>query len=225
MIGMDIPSEDAIGMDVPSTEPMRKKRVRRRTGAARTGGRSARVVADVLAATVEALARVGYAATRIDDIAERAGVNKTSIYRRWPTKSDLVRDALSNVSDSAFYPPNTESLREDLAYVLNALVARASSPEGRVIVRVVVSERANPEVAQIARSIREERIAHLSIVVERAIERGELPEGTDAPMVLETLLAPLYHRILNQNDVSEAYIDALITLVLEGARAGGALLR
>ena len=68
----------------------------RRTEGVLTGGRSARIVDGVLEATAEELSRVGYAALRVDEVAERSGVNKTTIYRRWPTKSDLVRATLEH---------------------------------------------------------------------------------------------------------------------------------
>ena len=61
---------------------------RRRTVGARTGGRSERVVRDVLRAAIEELSTNGYSALRVEDVAARAGVNKTTVYRRWPTKAD-----------------------------------------------------------------------------------------------------------------------------------------
>ena len=67
------------------------ERSTRRTEGIRSRGRSARVVQEVLTATAEELGRSGYAALRIEDVAERAGVNKTTIYRRWPTKAALVK--------------------------------------------------------------------------------------------------------------------------------------
>ena len=61
---------------------------------ARVGGRSARVVADVLRVTLELIGEHGFAGLRVEDVAARAGVNKTTIYRRWPTRADLVVAAL-----------------------------------------------------------------------------------------------------------------------------------
>ena len=58
-------------------------------GRARVGGRSARVVSAVLRMTLEVLGQEGYAGLRVEDVAARAGVNKTTIYRRWPTRADL----------------------------------------------------------------------------------------------------------------------------------------
>ena len=66
----------------------------RRTEGKRVHGRSARVQSAVLRATAEELGRVGFAALRIEDVALRSGVNKTTIYRRWPTKQELVRASL-----------------------------------------------------------------------------------------------------------------------------------
>ena len=70
--------------------------------AVRSGGRSARIVADVLRATAEELARVGYAALRMEEVARVAGVNKTTVYRRWPTKEDLVSAALLALPEDYF---------------------------------------------------------------------------------------------------------------------------
>ena len=97
----------------------------RRTVGARTGGRSERVVRDVLRATIDELARSGYAALRVDDVAARAGVNKTTVYRRWPTKTDLVAAAIRASAGQHEPVPDTGSARRDL-------VERSSNcPHGR----------------------------------------------------------------------------------------------
>src|SRR5690242_19998564 len=62
---------------------------------ARTGGRSARVVARVLGTTLKRLGHEGFSRLRIEEIAAQAGVNKTTIYRRWPTRAELVVAALT----------------------------------------------------------------------------------------------------------------------------------
>src|SRR5688500_15054981 len=69
----------------------------RRTGNARTRGRAAKVVDRVVKATAEELSRVGYAAMRVEDVAARSGVHKTTIYRRWPTKEDLVAATITTM--------------------------------------------------------------------------------------------------------------------------------
>src|SRR6187455_1103921 len=101
------------------TKPAPKaKRGPRKLARPRTGGRSARVVSEVLSATLEAFAEQGYAGLSVEAVALRAGVNKTTIYRRWPTKADLVGAALVSLRDDDPEPPNTGSLRDDLLQVL-----------------------------------------------------------------------------------------------------------
>src|SRR5882672_8326758 len=99
----------------------------------RTGGRSARVVAEVLSATLELFAEHGYAGLSVEAVALHAGVNKTTIYRRWPTKVDLLGAALFSLRDEEPEPPNTGSLREDLFTVLQRFVARIETPRHRAI--------------------------------------------------------------------------------------------
>src|SRR3954464_9891698 len=86
---------------------------RRRTGehAARVGGRSERVVRDVLGAAAKELARTGYAALRVDGVAAAAGVNKTTVYRRWPTKPELVRATLQALTQGSMTTPDLGSIR------------------------------------------------------------------------------------------------------------------
>ncbi|HEX6244732.1 MAG TPA: helix-turn-helix domain-containing protein, partial [Polyangiales bacterium] len=90
----------------------------RRTEGVRIQGRSARVVEAVLQATAEELGRVGFLALRIDDVAERSGVNKTTIYRRWATKEELVAAMLERMTLS-HEVPDTGSLRGDLNALLS----------------------------------------------------------------------------------------------------------
>ena len=89
----------------------------RRTEGRRVHGRSARVVEDVLKATLEEIGRAGYEALRVEDVASRSGVNKTTIYRRWPTKVDLVSAAMRHLAPAP-EPPETGSVRSDLLALL-----------------------------------------------------------------------------------------------------------
>src|SRR3954464_11362465 len=101
-----------------STRRVKKTRPTKPAARPRTGGRSARVVAEVLSATLEVFAEQGYAGFSVEAVALRAGVNKTTIYRRWPAKSDLLGAALFALRDEDPEPPDTGALREDLVQVL-----------------------------------------------------------------------------------------------------------
>lgn len=197
----------------------------RRTGGIRTQGRSARVVGTVLKATAEELGRAGYAALRVEDVAARSRVNKTTIYRRWPTKVDLVTAAIRHFADVAA-PPDTGSVREDLITLLRHTAAKTQTPLGRGIVRTIQLERAHPEVDLVTRQMAAHHMRVRRLVVERGVERGELPEGTDVDLVVELTFAPVIRRVIAAHrPVDDAFIQAAVDVVLAGARSGAAVRR
>jgi AcrR family transcriptional regulator len=192
----------------------------RRTGGVRRGGRSARVVDSVLRAAVEELGTVGYTALRVEDVAARSGVNKTSIYRRWPGKVDLVVAALLNHARST-ESPDTGSLREDLLEIGRHMARKMETPLGRGLIRMMQMERGQPELDAVIRTLRGENICTRASIIERGVARGELPADTDPTMVAEMVGAPISSRLLHTGvPVDERFIEAVVDMVLAGARAG-----
>jgi len=187
----------------------------RRTGAARTGGRSESVVDRVIAATLAELSRVGYEAMRVEDVAARSGVNKTTIYRRWPTKEELLTSAISAAAETRLPPIDTGTLRGDLRASL--LTAFSLTPIEQGVLRVIQVERALPAVEAFAQrmrdSLRQTRIA----MVERGIERGELPAGTDAALVVDVISAPVQRALLFNESMDPRGVDRVLDIVLAGA--------
>jgi AcrR family transcriptional regulator len=201
----------------------RAEQGKRRTEGIRTRGRSARVVDEVLRTTLEELGRVGYAALRVDDVASRSDVNKTTIYRRWSTKAELVAAALRQWAEEPEVP-DTGSLRTDLFLMAQRNVATAGSPLGQGLVRMIQTERASPEVEALVRMLRSENQRRRVVMVERAIERGELPAGTQAMLVVEVVFATIYSRVITHREpADDVFLLSVIDLVLEGARRGGAV--
>jgi len=194
----------------------------RRTEGVRTHGRSARIVAKVLKTTAEELGRTGYAAFRVEDVALRSGVNKTTIYRRWPTKVDLVSAALLAFAEPP-KPPESGSVRKDLLALLENMVARMSTPLGRGIVRMLQVERADPELEIVTQRLSAEHLRVRHAVVERAIERGELPKGTNVELVTDLVFSPVFRRVhMGKKPVDARYMRAIIDVVLAGVKAGAA---
>jgi AcrR family transcriptional regulator len=209
--------------NIKAKAPPREDRSTRRTHGIRVRGRAARVMENVLQAVVEELGRVGFTALRFEDVASRAGVNRTTIYRRWPTKVSLVTDAILAYK-SAPQVESSGSLREDLIAVMKASVAYASSPLGRGVVRMMQTERDDPDVARTTALLRAERLRSTAELVEKGILRGELPRGTNAAFVADLAAAPIMGRvILRREEVTDAYIRKVIDVVLAGARAGAAI--
>lgn len=190
----------------------------RRTEGVLTGGRSARIVDAVLHAAAEQLSKVGYSAFRVEDVAERSGVNKTTIYRRWPSKPELVAAALVEVS-----PPmlqRTGHFRDDLLAAMRQTIAFVSSPTGRGLVRIMQSESADPEVERIAEGIRTRQRAARTDLVRAAIESGELPAHVDPEFVGELVFAPIFTRMLaSREQVSDATAEQIVDTVLAGVHA------
>jgi AcrR family transcriptional regulator len=191
----------------------------RRTGGVRAGGRSARVVDAVLKAAAEELGRVGYAALRVEDVAARSGVNKTSIYRRWPTKVALVMAALEHAAPRPA-APDTGSLREDLAESARDMCIWAQTPLKRGLYRMLQAEREDPDLDAVIRRRRAEHLAARAALIERGIARGELPAGTDAILFAELVMSPMITRVHANEPADDAFIYTVIDLMIAGARNG-----
>jgi AcrR family transcriptional regulator len=191
----------------------------RRTEGLRRGGRSARVVQSVLEATLAELGRVGYVALRVEDVATVSGVNKTTIYRRWPTKAELVRSAVLDLATEA--PLNeTGVIRDDLIAAVRTSVARLADPAKLGFLRMLQAARGDPEVDEIVRALRARHRGLRVELVKRAIARGELPSRTNAELVVETILSTIYSRVTQPGEpVSDRFVLAVIDLVLAGAHA------
>jgi AcrR family transcriptional regulator len=195
-----------------------KEQTRRTTGL-RPRGRAEQVVQRVFRATAKELTRVGYTLLRVEDVAARSGVNKTTIYRRWPTKPELVAAVLREMA--AKTPPiDTGTLRGDLRASLLEVIAEAHRPLGRGIMRIMQSERTVPEVDALARRLRDEQHEKRVAMVERGIARGELPGRVDPHLVVDLVTAPVLRRTITFGEVVEpSYIDGVLDVVLTGARA------
>lgn len=206
----------------PLTVP-RRGAVEGTVAAAAPQRRGPHLVAKIVEAALEELSRVGYGALSIESVATRAGVNKTTIYRRWPTKADLARAALTSIADENFRFEDRGSLREDLLAVLRAHLRFASTPRGQSLIRMVHAEGGDREVAALARSIRERKESDSAGVLARAVARGELPEGTDGRLVFGTLLGAIQHLSLFDGPPDETRLAQVVDLVLVGAQGGGGL--
>jgi AcrR family transcriptional regulator len=194
----------------------------RRTVGARVGGRSERVVRDVLRAAINELGRTGYVALRVEDVAERAGVNKTTVYRRWPTKADLVAAAVTAVAGHHEPLPDTGSIRGDLVALLERSLAFVATADGRALTRLIVTEGNDPDVEKISRRLRESVVAQRTKLIVRAQERGELPPDANAALIIDAIFTPVMTRVIRRGEaVDIPTATAFVDLVLGGARNGG----
>ncbi|HEX5659884.1 MAG TPA: TetR/AcrR family transcriptional regulator [Polyangiales bacterium] len=178
----------------------------------------------ILTAVAEELGRVGYANLRIEDVATRSGVNKTTIYRRWPQKSELVVAAVERLAPKPEVY-DTGSLRGDLTAMLSDLRSRImDTPAGRGIARMMQAERAHPEVAGVLRRMRATHVAARRAPFERAIARGEIPAASNVEMISEIAVAPLINRMVHHvEEVDDVFLRGIVEVLVKGAVAGGAV--
>lgn len=158
--------------------------------------RSERADRAVREATLELLAEHGYGGLTMAGIAERAGVGKTTLYRRYSSPEEAVAGAVEGfVSEITI--PDTGTLEGDLLHLMRQAVRVYRGTPGRVMPSLVS---AMARDAGLARVVREEflrsRRAALRAVLERAIRRGELREGIDLELALDVLGGPLFYRLL-----------------------------
>jgi len=194
----------------------------------RTGGRSARVVNDVLEATLDVLARNGYAALSFEEVAAKAGVSRTTVYRRWPSKHDLVRTALLRLAEMRSAARDTGTLRGDLLEFIRVKIIddRRERERQAGLLRALMAEFGDQELLALARLVRDRMQQPIVAAVERAIARGELPPGTDPLLVIDPVFATLHFRLAvfgHEPDLGLA--EQLVDVVLAGARAGAAVRR
>jgi AcrR family transcriptional regulator len=195
----------------------------RRATPLRSAHRGAPVVRAVIRATFEELAEAGYGALTIDDVARRAGVNKTTVYRRWPTKEDLVTTALLALPDEYFAMPNTGTIRGDL-YEIAARTARIfQSVEGRAMMRILFFEGRLTQLTRVQAHFAARREATgMPAILNRAIARGELPVGFDQKMLGDVLLGTIVCKSLSEKSLlSKAFVAKLVDVVLAGLLGAG----
>lgn len=187
---------------------------------ARPGGRTARIRAQVLAAVEAELTENGYDALTVDTVATRAGVHRTTVYRRWHDVGGLIADVFAAASDLDWHPPHGGSLRGDLT-ALNREIQDSFTEKSSIAMALVAVSFRSEDAARALQQLWEDRYTQCEITVERAIRRGEIPPETDARALLIAATAPVYHQIVLLRAPADARLPerAAIAATL-AARAG-----
>ena len=186
--------------------------------------RSADAERAIIDATLQLLLEQGYDAMSVEGVAARAGVGKTTIYRRWPAKQAVVAAALGTLTASIERLPDSGDLRADLLTVMHAFVASSSaSVIGPAFMRVVSASLNNPEFMAIftANTIAPRR-ATAGEVLRRAQARGQLRAEVDIELVVDTLAGWFLYQTLVGAPGELPSLDGAeqaVTLLLEGALA------
>ncbi|ADG99447.1 transcriptional regulator, TetR family [Segniliparus rotundus DSM 44985] len=188
----------------------------------RPAGRSSAVREAVLAATLRTLIADGYAALSVEAVASRAGVNKTTVYRRWATRDDLLADALATWSQEAIPIPDTGSVDTDMLALGGALAEQLNGGVGQqVAAAMLAASHRSQQLREATRNFFDQQRVRATPLVRRAVERGELPSDTDVDALLTTFRAPFFYRVVTTGDlIDEHLITQAAHVALTAARAG-----
>src|SRR6478609_2482988 len=183
----------------------------------RPGGRSARVGAQVHQAVTELIGERGYGNFTVGEVAARAGVADSSIYRRWGSLEKLLTDVALTRLDARSPMPDTGSLAGDLRTYATQVAREITGPDGPAVLHLAVALSGSGEQGvRAGQELRAERTRQLQSVLDRARERGEdTPDGLDALEVLDHVLAPMYVRVLfGMVPLAPDYVDGLVDRLL-----------
>ncbi|MEV0724374.1 TetR/AcrR family transcriptional regulator [Micromonospora purpureochromogenes] len=179
-------------------------------------------------ALMQELAAVGYGRLSIEAVARRAGVSKTAIYRRWSSKLELVLENVVAAAGSKLPALDTGTLRGDLALLFQVMAHALSHPLASQIIPDLLAEAArNPTIDQTLQQVLRGKQQEIGgQLIGRAIERGELPAGTDPDAAVDLIVGPLYWRLaIARTPLTDTYLDTLAEAVAAGLGAEPALPR
>ncbi|MFC4502337.1 MULTISPECIES: TetR/AcrR family transcriptional regulator [Streptomyces] len=191
-------------------------------GTVRPGGRTARVRAAVLRAAGDTLAERGFAHLDLADIARRAEVGRTTVYRRWGTVTGLVADLLADMAEQSLPRTETGSLLGDLKANARLVQRTLADPrQGALFKAVIAAATCESKTAAALHRFYDTRVKEWAPCVQQAVDRGEVPAGTDVHEVIRAVSAPLYYRLLTCGDgLDEAAADRAAEAAATAARAG-----
>ncbi len=165
------------------------------------------------------LAEAGFSSLNFSGVATRSGVSTATLERYWTSKVDLVVEALGQAF--AEHPvPDTGTLAEDCRTYLAEVGLALSAPDTRAVVAGLIDDAARDD--ELGDVLRRRLIAprrrDLTHMVTRGVERGEVSDRVDPDVLVDTLIAPIYHRVLVTGDpVDRRITDEIVDLVLTGA--------
>lgn len=169
-------------------------------------------------AALTLLAERGFAALTIEEIAQRAGSSKATVYRWWSGKGELVVDAFFAKMFAVVPFPDTGSIRGDFLEQMRIMVSELRGPNGKVLAALLATAQMDEVLAE---SVRTRWIARRRAegqkTVDRAIARGELAAGADLQLLFDMLYSPIYFRLLLRHQpITEEFAEQIVNIVLVG---------
>lgn len=194
---------------------------------AKTRRRGAELERAILLAAADELAESGYPGLTMERVAQRAGTNKNTIYRRWPNRAALGVAAYRHLAEDTLRPPDTGDLREDALALLRAINCGASSPAARILRGLLAGVSDDPDLlAQLHEQAGDGGTTAWLTLLDRAVARGEAPPESSHPRVATVALTLLRNEYLTRglttvdDDVLVEIVDEVYLPLIRGRRTG-----
>jgi len=184
--------------------------------------RNAETTRRILDTALELGLELGFDGLTVEGVAERAGVGKTTIYRRWPDIWSVVVVAVLDEVTRVAPVQQCATARQSFTVSMRLVAKSFRGRQGRILRPLVGRAQIDPTLRKMLADrwlLARRKISRE--IVRRGIANGELRQGLDPDIVLDALYGPLYHRLLLPYEgdavrLSDAYIDSLIDTVFGG---------
>jgi len=169
----------------------------------------------ILRATLDAFAANGYTGLSIEGVAARAGVAKATVYRRFPTKADLVVEAIKAGLQIEDVLPDTGDVRADLVGMMRPLLRHLRGKHGQLLITFAAERVRNPDLAEaFDRSVVGRKREHMRHVVQSAVDRGDLPADADVDLIAEAGPAYVWHHALYGLPLDDDLPERIVGMIL-----------
>lgn len=179
----------------------------------RPGGRTADVTQRIHRAVTDLLVEGGVQACTFRSVAERAGVERSTLYRRYSDRWDMMIDSMMIRAAEEIMPNLGDSFPDDLTSVLRKIASMLESPIGPTVMSVATELRAHSR-GDFSRAFFDRRMAQLSPMFDSAIGRGELPTDVDRETLFSLAAGPIYFRMfIAGRGVDDEFIRSIVASV------------
>ncbi len=167
----------------------------------------------ILGAVIDVIEASGTLAIKVDQVAAVAGVNKTTIYRKFPTRDELVLTAILAQAETVIPIPDTGSLRDDLTAIARMVREVVTSPLGRALLSASAE---SPQLAELRPEYWGARFAVAAEVIERAVRSGECKPPEDPALLIELMVAPIHFRASQVGgEITDTFIELQVDRLMQ----------
>jgi AcrR family transcriptional regulator len=179
----------------------------------------------IVAAFYDELAEGGHERLTMDRVAARAGVGKAALYRRWRSKEQMIAELVATLGGDEGTPaPDLGSLRDDLhAWFADAIALGQDPLLRQVMAYAIAMARSSPELIEAMRGVPGPDRDSARVILQRAIDRGELAPDTDLQIALDIITGPIWRRVMIAGDTLDPdYAKRITAMVLRALAADAA---